>query len=147
MTGRFVDTNVLLYAISREDVEQAKADVAREILEGPDLVLSTQVLAEFYVEATRASRVDALRHDQAVRLVRSFTRFVVQQVDEEVVLSAMAARDRYRVSYSDAQIIEAARAAGAAEVLSEAFQDGMDFGGVVVTDPFSTSARIPRSVP
>lgn len=46
---RFVDTNVLLYAISRDPEEQDKAERANRILGAMDLALSVQVLQEFYV--------------------------------------------------------------------------------------------------
>ncbi len=44
------------------------------VLAGADLGLSTLVLGELYVEATRATRRDALTHYQAERLVRSLGR-------------------------------------------------------------------------
>jgi predicted nucleic acid-binding protein len=50
---RFVDTNVLLYAISRDPTEQDKAARANDILAARDVALSVQVLQEFYVQATR----------------------------------------------------------------------------------------------
>jgi predicted nucleic acid-binding protein len=57
-TVRFADTNILLYAISRDPTEQGKAARANDILAARDIVLSVQVLQEFYVQATRASRPD-----------------------------------------------------------------------------------------
>ncbi len=51
-----VDTNVLLYAISRDPDEASKARRANEVLAAGDVGLSIQVLQEFYVQATRASR-------------------------------------------------------------------------------------------
>ena len=53
---RSVDTNVLLYAISRDPKEQDKAARANGILAARDIALSVQVLQEFYVQATHASR-------------------------------------------------------------------------------------------
>ena len=53
---RFIDTNVLLYSISRDPAEAAKRDRAVALLAADDLGLSAQVLQEFYVQATRASR-------------------------------------------------------------------------------------------
>jgi predicted nucleic acid-binding protein len=66
---RFIDTNILLYAISQDPAEQDKAKSANAILSGRDLALSVQVLQEFYVQATRASRPDPITHRQAVRLI------------------------------------------------------------------------------
>lgn len=133
---RFVDTDVLLYSISVTDAERDKADVARDILTQTDLCLSTQVLHEFYVQATRSTRTDRLTHSQAERLVQSFMRFEVQSITSSIVTAAMATRDRYDISYWDAAIIEASRALDTRTVLSEDLQHGMDFAGVVVRNPF-----------
>jgi len=131
-----VDTNVLLYAVSRAPEEEAKAAVSRELLRRRDLALSVQVLQEFYVQTTRQSRPDRLRHDQAVRLVESFCRYPVQELTITVVHAAFATRARWDLSYWDATILEAARSAGCAIVLSEDLADGHDYGGVRVENPF-----------
>jgi predicted nucleic acid-binding protein len=136
MTVRFVDTNVLLYAVSTAPDEREKAKRARQLLAGRDLALSVQVLQEFYVQATRPTRQDRLTPAQARDLVESFTRFEVQPVTVEVVRAAMSIQDRFGVSYWDAAILEAARTLGCATVLSEDLQHGGDYDGVVVEDPF-----------
>ncbi len=138
MTVQFVDTNVLLYAISRDPAEQEKSKRANDILAERDLALSVQVLQEFYVQATRPSRPDAIGHRQAVLLVESFRRFRVQDLTSGIVLAALDARQRFKLSYRDAAIIEASRAIGCTHVLSEDLNDGQDYGGVRVTNPFST---------
>lgn len=133
---RFVDTNVLLYAISRSPDEQGKAAVAAAVLKERDLAVSVQVLQEFYVQATRPNRPDALTHQQASTLVDSFTRWPVQELTLGLVRSAIDARERFQLSYWDAAIIEAARLRGCSQVLSEDLNDGQDYGGVVVVNPF-----------
>lgn len=72
---QFVDTNVLLYAISQDPDEQTKATRANELLSTADVGLSVQVPQELYVQATRDSRRDRLTHEQAAGLVDSFRRF------------------------------------------------------------------------
>jgi predicted nucleic acid-binding protein len=133
---RFVDTNVLLYAVSTADDESWKKERALQILDAQDLVLSVQVLQEFYVQATRATRSDRLEHEQAVALVESWLRFRVQELTVPIVRAALAAAAQWRLSYWDSAIVEAARAAGCHTVLTEDLQDGMDFGGVRVVSPF-----------
>ena len=133
---RFIDTNILLYAISRDPAEQDKAKRANELLAGRDLALSVQVLQEFYVQATRASRPDAIGHSQAVRLIESFRRFAVQDLTSAIMMAALDARQRFQLSYWDAAIIEAARVMGCAQVLSEDLNDDQDYAGVRVTNPF-----------
>lgn len=133
---RFVDTNLLLYAVSREPQEQEKAAAARTILRDRDLALSTQVLQEFYVQATRPSRPDPLTHEHAAALVESFTRFRVQETTLSLVRAAMEAHRRFQLSYWDAAILEAARLMGCGELLSEDLNDGQNFDGVRVINPF-----------
>jgi predicted nucleic acid-binding protein len=133
---RFVDTNILLYAISRDPAEQEKAKQAQDILADRDLALSVQVLQEFYVQATRASRPDAIGHSQAVRLIESFRRFPVQDLTSPIMMAALDARERFQISYWDAAIIEASRAMGCPQVLSEDLNDGQDYAGVRVVNPF-----------
>jgi predicted nucleic acid-binding protein len=133
---RFADTNILLYAVSRDPGEAHKAELARGILAERDLALSVQVLQEFYVQATRGSRPDPLSHDQTVKLVESFLRFPVTDVTTQMMLAALATCHRFRISYWDAAILEAARALGCETVLSEDLSDGQDYAGVSVQNPF-----------
>jgi predicted nucleic acid-binding protein len=133
---RFADTSVLLYAIARDPAEQDNAKRANDILAERDLALSVQVLQEFYVQATRASRPDAISHQQAVRLIESFRRFSVQDLTSGIMIAALDARQRFELSYWDAAIIESSRAMGCTQVLSEDLNDGQDYGGVQVTNPF-----------
>jgi predicted nucleic acid-binding protein len=133
---RFADTNVLLYAISRDPKEQDKAARANDLLAARDVALSVQVLQEFYVQATRASRPDPITHEQAVRLVESFLRFPVADVTTDLLLAAAATRQRFGISYWDAAILEAARSLGCEVVLSEDLRDGEDYAGVRVENPF-----------
>lgn len=136
---RFVDTNVLLYALSTAAEERTKARTARELLDAEDLALSAQVLQEFYVQATRAGRADRITHEQGARVVESFLRFPVQEITVAVMRAALNTSDRYQISYWDAAIIEAARAAGCRVVLSEDLSHRQDYGGVLVENPFRAS--------
>jgi predicted nucleic acid-binding protein len=133
---QFVDTNVLIYSISDAPSEIEKAERANRILAAGDLGLSAQVLQEFYVQATRESRPGRLKHERAAGLVESFSRFPVQAITIGIVEAAMAARERFQISYWDAAILEAARALGCETVLSEDLNDGQDYAGVAVRNPF-----------
>lgn len=132
----FVDTNVLLYAISKDAQEASKAARASEILDERDLALSAQVLQEFYVQATRPSRSDRLAPEQAVALIETFRRFPIQETTSEIVLAAASTSERFQISYWDAAIVEAARVAGCETVISEDLSDGQDYAGVRVSNPF-----------
>lgn len=140
---RFVDTNVLLYAISTDPTERAKAARANRILAARDVCLSVQVLQEFYVQATRASRRDPISHDQAVGLIEAWCRFPVAALDTTVMQAALLTRQRFGISYWDAAILEAGRALGCGVVLSEDLDTGTDYAGIRVTDPFADDTAVP----
>lgn len=134
---RFVDTNVLLYAVSPVPEEAAKRQRAVDLLDQGSLVLSIQVLQEFYYQATGARRLWSMSHEDAERYVRSLERFRVQPVTLQVLHGAMALRERYRINYWDAAILAAARIAGCDTVYSEDLNAGQDYGGVRVVNPFA----------
>lgn len=133
---RFVDTNVLLYALSTDPAELLKAEQANSILRARDLALSVQVLQEFYVQATRETRKDRLPPELALGLMRSFLRFPVQETTPLLVLNAVETAMRYGLCYWDAAIVEAARLSRCDVLLSEDLSDGADYGGVRVENPF-----------
>jgi predicted nucleic acid-binding protein len=68
--------------------------------------------------------------------VTAFARFPVIAVSVELAHAAIAARDRFVLSYWDAAIIEGGRMLGCDQVLSEDLNDGQDFDGIVVVNPF-----------
>lgn len=94
------------------------------------------MLQEFYVQATRPSRSDALEHEIAVGLIRTWLRFMVQEITLPVLLSALEIKVAQRISYWDAAIVSAAQALGCRELLSEDMAHGREIGGVRITDPF-----------
>lgn len=133
---RFVDSNILIYAIASGKEEREKSEQALRVLEEADLATSVQVLQEFYVQATRATRKYRISHNDAVAFIQSICEFPVQELTVDLLQSALATKQRYQISYWDAAILEAARALGCREVLSEDLSDGQDFGGVRVVNPF-----------
>src|SRR5215831_17700905 len=132
----FIDTNVLLYSISRDPAEARKRDIAVAIVDADNLALSVQVLQEFYVQATRATRPDAVSHEIAVGLIRTWLRFKVQDVTLAVMLGALELKAIHGLSYWDAAIVAAARALGCRELLSEDMGHGREIEGLIITNPF-----------
>ena len=135
-TPRFLDTNILLYSISRGSTEHTKRAIAEDLLDADDNVLSVQVLQEFYVQATRPTRADALPHDIAAGLVRTWLRFKVQDNTRTNLLGALDIKATHRLSYWDAAIVAAARAMGCRELMSEDMTHGREVEGVTIINPF-----------
>lgn len=133
---RFLDTNILLYSISRDPAEAPKREVAIALLDTENIALSVQVLQEFYVQATRATRPDALAHEIAVGLVHTWRRFKVQDITIPVMIDALEIKATYGLSYWDAAIVAAARALGCRQLLSEDIGHGREIEGVQINNPF-----------
>ena len=133
---RFLDTNILLYSISRDPAEAAKRDIAIALLDADDIAISVQVLQEFYVQATRVTRSDALPHEIAAGLIRTWLRFKIQETTLPVALGALDIKATHRLSYWDAAIVAAARALGCRELLSEDMSHGQEVEGVLTVNPF-----------
>ena len=134
---RFLDTNILLYAISRAADEVDKAQCALSLLDDDNWVLSVQVLQEFYVQATRVTKPDRIQHEQAAALIEAWLRFRVQEITVPILQAALITKWRHQISYWDAAIIEAARAAGCREVYSEDLSAGRDYDGIRIINPFA----------
>ena len=60
-----------IYAVSSVPEERDKQQIAEVLLTKDDLAVSAQVMGEFYVQTTRPSRPEALRHDEAVEIFSS----------------------------------------------------------------------------
>lgn len=133
----FVDTNILVYA---HDVDAGrKHDVARALVEerwaSRDGILSTQVLQEFYVGITRKIPKPLSRR-LAREMVRSYSAWEIEPIGVSHVLRASRIEERYRLSFWDALIIAAAKAAKASRLLSEDLQGGQRVDGVAIENPF-----------
>ena len=136
MSGKvFVDTNVLVYLFDRD--APAKQQRARGIVGelGAGLVLSTQVLQEFYVSVTR-KLAKPLSLREAEDAVADLMALDVVVVDVAIIRAAIARSREDRLSFWDGVIIETARASGCALLLSEDLQHGRAFGTTRVENPF-----------
>lgn len=138
MSGRvFVDTNVFVYLFDKD--APAKQALARQILEteGPPghIVLSTQVLQEFYVNVTRKLGRPLSESDGA-SATNDLCAFDVVEVDKEMVVRSMTLSRTERMSFWDALIVEAARVRRCDRLLTEDLQDGRWFGQLIITNPF-----------
>lgn len=132
----FVDTNVLVYA--HDEDEPVKRDRALELLEdvGPRMVISAQVLAEFYVTVTR-KLARPIPADTAAAQVASLAVAATVATDAGLVQEAVELGRRHQLSLWDAMIVRAAVRGGCDVLLSEDLQDGLAVDGVTVRNPFA----------
>jgi predicted nucleic acid-binding protein len=133
----FVDTNVLAYA--HDASETVRRTVAQALLDelwwSRSGALSTQVLSEFYVVATRKFDPPMPRRE-ARTIVDAYATWTVVQVDPALIVAASSLEERHRMSFWDALIVEAAGRAGARRLVSEDLQGGRRIRGLVIENPF-----------
>ncbi len=133
----FIDTNVAVYLFDVDAPE--KRERSRGIFgsDGPAgrLVLSTQVLQEFYVTVTRKLE-RPLSEAEAEAATNDLAVLDVVEVEVPMVLRAISMARRHTLSFWDALIVEAALARGCTRLLSEDLQDGRRFGDLVIENPF-----------
>lgn len=137
MTAVFVDTNVLLY--SEDGSNSAKQVVAVGWLEALWVRrcgrLSTQVLNEFYTNATRKLK-PAMPAGDARAEVRRYQRWQPWLPDHATVETAWAVESRFGFSFWDSLIVASAKAQGCRYLLTEDLQHEQVIDNVQVINPF-----------
>ena len=136
MPLHFLDTNLLIYSISSHPGDAAKRERAIALLKNDDGAVSIQVFQEFYVQATRVTRPDALSHREAVAFINTWTRFAVQEMTMSILTAALEIKALHGFSYWDSAIIAAARALGCGRLYSEDLSHGREIDGVTIINPF-----------
>jgi predicted nucleic acid-binding protein len=138
MTGKqFVDTNILVYA--HDANAKRKHEIARDLIgalwESGSGVISTQVLQEFYVNVVRKT-ARPLKPKEAQRFISSYLHWDVVVNSGDSIVQAFDIESRYRISFWDALVIQAANSAGAEILYSEDLSHGQNYDGVKVVNPF-----------
>jgi predicted nucleic acid-binding protein len=134
--AHFLDTNILLYSISQDPAESLKRARALALLDDDSGSLSIQVLQEFYVQATRSSRADAVPHELAAGLIEAWSRFRIQDMTLPVLKTALRIRKAHGFSFWDSAIVAAALALGCDRVYTEDLTHGQVIDGLAIIDPF-----------
>ncbi|MDD9967761.1 MAG: PIN domain-containing protein [Myxococcales bacterium] len=132
----FLDTNILIYAADADAGDkQARAQaILRDAIATRMGVLSTQILQEYFVVATRklgVSPVDARRNVELLATLE------VVAVDVERILGAIDLHRLHSLSFWDALVVRCASAAGCTRLLSEDLQAGQVIDSVRVENPFA----------
>jgi predicted nucleic acid-binding protein len=132
----FVDTNILVYA--HDLTQAAKHERARALVQGlwesDKGVLSTQVLQELCISLRRKA-ARPLSPEGMRRLIEDYTSWEIVVNTAESVLEALDLESRYKISFWDALIVQAAGSCGAEVLYSEDLADGQSYGAVRVVNP------------
>lgn len=136
MSDIFLDTNVLVYAIDKrapEKRERARR-LLQELRQRGRVVVSTQVIQEFFAAATRKLQIPPSR---VQRLARWFWPLPHISVTWEIIDSAMGLAVDHQMSFWDALILATARHAGCRQVWTEDSQSAAEIAGVRIHNPFA----------
>ena len=136
MSKVFLDTNVLVYASDRDEPDKrrrARALLRATAADGNGMI-STQVVQEFFVAATRKLAIDPL---QAKAIVATLHRLDLLEVTLEDINQAIDGVVLWQVSFWDALILAVAGRANCSVVYSEDLNAGQRYAGVEVKNPFA----------
>jgi len=132
----FVDTNILIYAHDRS--AGLKHERARQLIErlwtSGQGVLSTQVLQELCVNLRRKV-ANPVPVDEIRGLIRDYLSWEIVVNTPEAVIQALEIEVRYKTSFWDALILQAAEQSGAAVLYSEDLAAKQTYGTVRVVNP------------
>ncbi len=133
----FVDTNILIYAhdVSAGSKNQIASELVQKLWADESGILSTQVLQEFAYAARRKPR-RPLSIDDTLRVLQQYLHWHVVVNTPTSVVDAITLETRYRISFWDALILAAAKAANAATLYTEDLSHGQMYGPVKVINPF-----------
>ncbi len=138
MSGNvFVDANVFVYLFDADD--PTRQDIARSLIDRlakeATIVVSTQVLQEFYVSVTR-KLAEPLPSQHAMEATRGLSAYRVVQLDPSMIFAAIALHEKEKTSFWDALIVRAALESGCELLMSEDMQHGRRFEDLKVDNPF-----------
>lgn len=144
-----VDTNVLLYAYDRgEPVKQPRALAVLNSLVVHDLgVLTSQVLAEFFVNATRKLQPPLTVGEAYDRVQDYLLSWEILDITGAIVLEAVRGVRTHQMAYWDAQIWASARMNQIQVVFSEDFGEGTIIEGVRFANPFDRDFNMEAWLP
>jgi predicted nucleic acid-binding protein len=143
----FLDTNVLVYVFDAADPpKQRRAKALLRTLHAGSIVLSAQVLSEFFWVTTR-KLATPLDHDEARSAVERLARLTVVPLDKELVRAAVELSRTAAIAYWDALVVKAARAGACSRLFTEDLNHGQVIDGVWIENPFLDAADEGEGLP
>jgi len=139
MSKVFIDTNILIY--SMDEFDPIKREKCRFLLKSAvkDLqgVISTQIMQEFYVTATKKLAADSLLVKD---ILHSFEHFEIVKVDPAIIYDAIDCGILNRLSFWDSLVVVAAESARCERIWTEDLNNGQVIRGVRIENPLKPIA-------
>jgi predicted nucleic acid-binding protein len=131
----FLDSNIFLYAASGIESDAAKKAIALRLIVETDFGVSVQVLGEFYDNARRKAKL-AISAQIAGEILDLMRRRPLVELTNPLFDQAILLSQRFQIRYYDAAILAAAKQLCAETLFSEDLNNGQDYDGVKVVNPF-----------
>jgi predicted nucleic acid-binding protein len=131
----FLDTNILIYAALGRGLHERKRKIAHDLVVGAKFGVSTQVIQEFYANATRKG-LRPLTPEEALEWVGELEGQECVTVDKTLTRVAIQLSCRYRINYWDGAVLAAAERLRTEIVYSEDLNHDQSYGPVRVINPF-----------
>jgi predicted nucleic acid-binding protein len=134
MSKVFIDTNILVYSMDNHNKVKKKKcrDLLRKAHHDLQGVISTQVMQEFYIAATKKLNADPLIVKD---IIHSLDRFETVIITPEIINEAIDCSIISRISFWDALIISAAQGARCGKIWTEDLNHGQIIKGVLIENP------------
>jgi predicted nucleic acid-binding protein len=130
-----LDSNILLYAASKDPRDGAKAKAALRLLGSVNFGVPMQVAQEFFHNARVKARL-AIDPDHCDRMIGALLQRPLAATDTDLFEAARQLCRRYRIGYWDAAVLAACERLGAEVLYSEDLSHGQEYGGIRVVNPF-----------
>lgn len=132
----FFDTSIFVYSIdkySRKKQKKAR-ELIKEVAANNTIVISTQVLQEFYVAATKKLGAEPLAVKE---IINSFEKFEVITITLDMIKDAIDISLLNKISFWDALIVITAESAKCSVLFTEDLNSGQVIKGVTIINPFT----------
>lgn len=136
MSKVFFDTNILVYQMDRRNIKKRNTcrELVRKAAANGEAVISTQVLQEFYVVATKKLHLDPIITKS---IMHTFENMEVVTIGKDTINEAIDAGIQYKLSFWDALILTAAENAKCEILYSEDLNEGQVMRNVKIVNPLT----------
>ena len=140
MSGRFfLDTNIFVYSFDTSSPKKAvqSTKLIRSAIETRGGIVSYQVVQEFFNVALRRFAKPMSTADAEQYLSTTFRPLLSVHSSPALYGEALRIGARFRLAWYDSLIVASAIEGQCDVLYSEDFQDGQEFGSLVVSNPFA----------
>jgi len=131
----FLDTNILVYSLDQYDKSkmQKSRTILEQVYQNYIPVISTQVMQEFYVAATKKLNTEPVI---TKNILKQFENFEVVTTPPEMIYDAIDCSVMNQISFWDALIVVSAESAKCKQIWTEDLNTGQTIRGIKIINPF-----------